>query len=1368
MHIFIFKPICVVVSYLISACRVRSGFFKMIVMTLCFLSALISNKVLAANITEGSANVYPCPGFPTSYFSLGNIVVTEADNADFSNGTNVTFILDVPANFEFQPGVGSVSRSGPNLSAASIAVTATQITVTMTVAGATGGGFNPDILTISGIKVRGITAMTASSPIKRSGGTAVIVGAVANGLTYGNIASITFPSANAGTDQIICATNSTFAADLLFDPNITGVWTLVSGTGTIATPGSPISTVTGLTLGDNIFKWSISSGGCTSSANVTITAMASGLGCTVAINYFAPVTAINNTYAAQNIVCPPPSTAPGITQFTLGGPDVAKFNVGDKVLVIQMQGAIVNTAAAAIDIGGQDGVFGTVTDYNGAGNYEYAIIATKVGSVVTFSQNLLNRYDVAGKVQLVTVPQFANYTLSSTLTGTPWNKAAGTGGVFVMEVFGTLTMNGGSINMDYRGFLGGGSTIYPGAPMTGAALNTGVYCTGGCGPGTARCGFGVYSTGVATPSTGYRGDGIATSSSHIFGRGALANGGGSGGGWNSGAGGGANVCAGGRGGYEFSSCYNTSAVTKPYFTGGVPNYDVGGLGSLAGNVPARMHGIGGYALDASGPRVFMGGGGGAANGDGNAATAGGNGGGIIIITAGTIAGTTGTLTANGQKGYSNSVAPYSSTVDATGAGGAGGSIVLDVETYSIGTLNLTVNGGKGGNQDQPNTCHGNGGGGGAGLVRHKGIGPNVLITAVGGNIGVQRPSPTNDPNTDSSLPFSNDNACAGGTTYGAMPGGSCGGSTTNELKPVPQKGCCSPADLGDDKTICGAASVLLSNGTASNTNKTFKWYKNGVLIGGATGPTYSATSAGAYSVVVDSTVAGFTYCSVTDAMLITNSFPTPYLGPNQQLCSPAFLDLASANEGSFPASTTWTWTKDGTVIAGETTPYLYNVTAAGTYTLTASSPSAGCGPTSASITLTTVLPVVVDGCRSSAGVVNLSVSGGNGGPYQWWDAETGGTLKTTGTTYSPNVASTTTFWVQDNGLYQTTIGPPLTMGTGGSIGGTGNISPMNVQFDLTQSINLLGMTLQYWANTCGGNVSYTINITNASTGFNQTRSGTAGACGPGIQVYNVTFGTPIVIPAGTGYVINSTGSSHTIVSYNGTFPYPSTYNSFLKMMSTTNGSSDGDAYPSYFDWKVSYNKGCGRVPVIAEIGGACTLPVGLLSFKGKPNNGNIDLEWVTATEKNNDHFIISRSLDGISFLPITSIDGRGTKSTISNYAYTDGKVPAGIIYYKLTQVDIDGSATEVGFISVFNDKGFTAQVSPNPFSGKLNVNILSQKNDKVSIRVIDLTGKTVTVYDNLFANDKIEVGEELPSGLYILEVRTEYDVKTFRIVKVSE
>lgn len=77
-------------------------------------------------------------------------------------------------------------------------------------------------------------------------------------------------TANAGINQTVCSTSATLAGNTPVTG--TGTWTLVSGAGTITTPSSPSSGVTGLGAGANVFQWSISSAGCpTSTSTVTIT-----------------------------------------------------------------------------------------------------------------------------------------------------------------------------------------------------------------------------------------------------------------------------------------------------------------------------------------------------------------------------------------------------------------------------------------------------------------------------------------------------------------------------------------------------------------------------------------------------------------------------------------------------------------------------------------------------------------------------------------------------------------------------------------------------------------------------------------------------------------------------------------------------------------------------------------------------------------------------------------------------------------------------------------------------------------------------------------------------------------------------------------
>lgn len=95
------------------------------------------------------------------------------------------------------------------------------------------------------------------------------------------------------------------------------------------------------------------------------------------------------------------------------------------------------------------------------------------------------------------------------------------------------------------------------------------------------------------------------------------------------------------------------------------------------------------------------------------------------------------------------------------------------------------------------------------------------------------------------------------------------------------------------------------------------------------------------------------------------------------------------------------------------------------------------------------------------------------------------------------------------------------------------------------------------------------------------------------------------------------------------------------------------------------------------------LPIELLSFDGSViNSRNVLLEWSTASEKNNDYFIIERSVDGYNWLQIKNIDATGNSNTQINYTTIDNSAPRAIVYYKLSQVDFDGNSEKFDPISV--------------------------------------------------------------------------------------
>ncbi|MEM1324942.1 MAG: SdrD B-like domain-containing protein [Bacteroidota bacterium] len=148
----------------------------------------------------------------------------------------------------------------------------------------------------------------------------------------------------------------------------------------------------------------------------------------------------------------------------------------------------------------------------------------------------------------------------------------------------------------------------------------------------------------------------------------------------------------------------------------------------------------------------------------------------------------------------------------------------------------------------------------------------------------------------------------------------------------------------------------------------------------------------------------------------------------------------------------------------------------------------------------------------------------------------------------------------------------------------------------------------------------------------------------------------------------------------------------------------------------------------AEITAANVLPVELLFFDAKADGDHIDLTWATASELNNSHFELERSEDAKSFKPIDRIEGQGTILETTEYAYADEDVIGGVVYYyRLKQVDIDGTTEYSDIRSVKLNKGDTEwTIYPNPIGADqfLQVEFYSESTS-VAFYVMDVDGKQV-------------------------------------------
>jgi len=95
------------------------------------------------------------------------------------------------------------------------------------------------------------------------------------------------------------------------------------------------------------------------------------------------------------------------------------------------------------------------------------------------------------------------------------------------------------------------------------------------------------------------------------------------------------------------------------------------------------------------------------------------------------------------------------------------------------------------------------------------------------------------------------------------------------------------------------------------------------------------------------------------------------------------------------------------------------------------------------------------------------------------------------------------------------------------------------------------------------------------------------------------------------------------------------------------------------------------------------LPIELLSFEGQNKEEYNSLTWVTASETNNDYFLIERSHDGLNWFILDKIKGGGTTSSKSFYSYNDLEYNRSLTnYYRLSQTDFDGKREYFDLISV--------------------------------------------------------------------------------------
>lgn len=194
-------------------------------------------------------------------------------------------------------------------------------------------------------------------------------------------------------------------------------------------------------------------------------------------------------------------------------------------------------------------------------------------------------------------------------------------------------------------------------------------------------------------------------------------------------------------------------------------------------------------------------------------------------------------------------------------------------------------------------------------------------------------------------------------------------------------------------------------------------------------------------------------------------------------------------------------------------------------------------------------------------------------------------------------------------------------------------------------------------------------------------------------------------------------------------------------------------------WKVTFpTPSFSYFYVHANNAGSTPLPIVFSSFTATKEQQTAVLAWTTASERNNAGFTVERSIDGKQFKAIGSVqtkaDGGYSDRSLS-YFYTD-KVPANSMnYYRLIQVDKDGN-TNLSTIRTLNfNNSSMFNCYPNPTEGQLTVEHNTDKQEDLTFRLTDVTGRVVRRTENIsnkgFNKINLDISGLVP-GLYNLTI----------------
>ncbi len=190
----------------------------------------------------------------------------------------------------------------------------------------------------------------------------------------------------------------------------------------------------------------------------------------------------------------------------------------------------------------------------------------------------------------------------------------------------------------------------------------------------------------------------------------------------------------------------------------------------------------------------------------------------------------------------------------------------------------------------------------------------------------------------------------------------------------------------------------------------------------------------------------------------------------------------------------------------------------------------------------------------------------------------------------------------------------------------------------------------------------------------------------------------------------------------------------------------------------AFNSFNGQLSIGNNINGTNTLPVSLVSYTGAIEDGKVSLQWITSSELNNSHFNIERSIDGITFAHLGRVDGHGTVNEENYYQFIDYSKLQDTQFYRLSQIDFDGTVEALGIINVHSfDNSSSLEILFDKETSRFNF-IGLNNNEKIEfIQAYSQKGELIGEYENNLELSTIK------NQITFIRVLTNFRQKVFKL-----